>query len=248
MNTITKHFYKLFYGPYDYSTHVFALHQYHAIYIAVPKVANTSIKSILTQLFPKEIRSLVDDSRGGRSVYGTHRDVLFDQSIRLFKHKISSYPEYDTFTFVRNPWDRLVSCYRDKMETGSVLEQGRRSDPSTRALRLGKEFEREMTFEQFVETVAQIPDRRANRHFRSQHTFITDRRKRLIPSFLGRFENLEDDFATAMKKIGAPDTVRLPRVRSSGSYDFRDYYTEKLRRTVAERYVNDIRLLGYSFG
>lgn len=245
MNAIKKHFNILLHGPYDYSTHVFALHSFRAIYIAVPKVANTSIKTVITQLFPESVRELTEtDVR--RKVYARHRDTLFKQHIRLFKHEIPKYPDYTVFAFVRNPWDRLVSCYRDKMETGSQLEAGERSDPKRRSLRLGPEFERDMTFEEFVETVAAIPDKRANRHFRSQHTFLTNRAGKLLPNFIGRFESLGEDFHTAMEQIHAPTNVRLPRVRVSGSYDYNAYYTDRLHGMVADRYERDIRMFGYA--
>ena len=38
------------------------------------------------------------------------------------------YPGFYRFAFVRNPWDRLVSCYRDKIKNGEgpnfVIREG----------------------------------------------------------------------------------------------------------------------------
>lgn len=214
--------------------------------MAVPKVANTSIKTALTALMPGDVQELPADGRKQRSVYSRHRDELFRRGIRLYKHQVRRYPQYFVFGFVRNPWDRLVSCYRDKIEWGAVVEDGRHRDPSERRLYLGREFEREMSFEEFVERVAEIPDRRANRHVRSQHTFLTDRKGRLIPDFIGRFESLSLDFETAMERIGARG-VSLPHVRSSAGTDYRAYYTDRLANMVAERYARDIELFGFGF-
>lgn len=234
------------YGPYDYSSHVIALHQHRAIYIAVPKVANTSIKTALTALMPSEVRELPQDGRRDRSVYARHRDELFRGRIRLYKHQIGAYPGYFVFAFVRDPWDRVVSCYRDKIEWGAVVEDGRLRDPRTRRLYLGREFERDMSFDEFVRRVADLPDKRANRHIRSQHTFLTDRRGRLIPDFIGHFERLAEDFAFVMERIGAPE-VTLPHVRRSSGADHRSYYTDDLARIVADRYRRDIELFGFRF-
>lgn len=234
------------FSPYDYSTHVLALHEYRAIYIAVPKVANTSVKAALSTLLPPDITPETAGALSTRALYGRNRDTLFRRNIRLYKHQIPRYSDYFVFTFVRDPWERLISCYRDKIERGSVMEDGQRTDPSTRRLYLGREFERDMSFEEFVYKVARIPDRRANRHFRSQYTFVMDRRGRLLPDFVGRFENLSGDFDAVMGRIGA-NHVSLPHVRRSSGEDHSRYYTAELARIVADRYARDVEVFGYSF-
>ena len=243
---IARKVYARLFSPYDYSSHVFALHEYRAIYIAVPKVANTSIKTALVPLMPDDVRSFEGDARGDRSIYGRHRDELFSRSIRLYKHQIKRYPSYFKFAFVRNPWDRLVSCFRDKIEWGAVMESGRHNDPRKRRMYLGSGFTTDMTFDDFARKVAKTPDSRANRHFRSQHTFLTDRHGRLIPDFVGRFERLSEDFARVMEHIGVSD-VRLPHVRDSRGSRYREYYTSELVDLVARRYARDVDLFDYDF-
>jgi hypothetical protein len=234
------------FGRYEYTSHVIALHQYRAIYMAVPKVANTSVKTALTSLMPTHIRELPKDGRKERSVYALHNDVLFRDKIRLYKHQVPQYSDYLVFAFVRNPWDRLVSCYRDKIEWGALVEDGKRRDPRTRRLYLGRQFERDMDFAEFVQRVVEIPDRRANRHIRSQFTFLADKSGELLPNFIGRFETLTDDFSAVMKRIGAPH-LTLPHLRNSAPPDYRKYYTERLAELVADRYRRDIELFDYSF-
>jgi len=215
--------------------------------MAVPKVANTSIKAALTALMPADIQELSNDGRTERSIYARHRDELFKRNIRLYKHQVARYRSYFIFAFVRDPWDRLVSCYRDKIEWGAIMEDGQRHDPRNRRLYLGQEFEREMHFDEFVRKVATIPDKRANRHIRSQYTFVTDRHAQLIPHFIGRFGNLSHDFDRVMERIGAKG-VSLPHVRrSSEGTGHRSYYTEELAELVAKRYRRDIELFGFSF-
>jgi chondroitin 4-sulfotransferase 11 len=241
-----RRLYSRLYGPYDYSSHVIALHDYRAIYMAVPKVANSSLKTAVWHLMPEDIQALPQTGRKQRTIYTVHREAMFKRRLRLYKHQVSDYPGYFVFAFVRNPWDRLLSCYKDKIGFGAIMEDGRYNDPKTRSLHLGRGFRKEMSFRDFVEAVVRTPDKKANRHFRSQHTFLTDGQGNLLPSYLGRFEDLHPDFAEVMERIGAPH-VSLPHVRRSQDADYRSYYDTALRDAVARRYARDIELFGYEF-
>jgi hypothetical protein len=235
------------FDPYDYSTHVFAFHEYQAIYFAVPKVANSSLKTAFWDLFPAEVREAADVTQGKRRAYtlDDNRELLFSTGSRILKHQTKRYPHYFTFAFVRSPWDRLVSCYSDKILSSAVLEDGSR-DVEHRAIHDRAGLPENMEFDEFARRVARIPDRTANRHFRSQHTFLCDRNLRLLPDFIGRYERLGEDFAAIQERLHTP-RLELPRVRRSERRPFQEYYTDDLRRIVAERYQTDISMFGYSF-
>ena len=245
---VLRRAYSRLFGRYDYTSHIIALHDYRAIYMAVPKVANTSIKAAVSPLATAD-HEWIDSERAGdsdRSVYRRERNNLFALNIRLLKHQVKAYDEYYVFAFVRNPWDRLVSCYKDKLASGSVLEQGRLKQPRQDSRPLGRQFPAGMEFSEFVREVGRTPDTKANRHFRSQYTFLTDRNGALLPDFIGRYESLSEDFARIMERIGAPQAA-LPHIRRSDSTEYRDYYTTALVDIVAERYRTDTELFGYSF-
>lgn len=241
-----RRLYGRFFDPYDYSTHVFRFPDYRLIYMAVPKVANSSIKAALSQLFPAEVQSNHPDPSRPRAIYRGARDYLFRNGARIYKHQVQKYPEYRVIAFVRNPWDRLVSCYKDKVTEGSTTESGTPKVRDDRALYANTGVERDMDFSDFVREVARTPDKQANRHFRSQHTFLTDRRGRLLTTDIGYFERLSEDFGRMMEEIGAPE-LSLPRLRYTTASGFREFYTPELRRIVAERYEKDIALFGFSF-
>lgn len=235
------------FGRYDYSSHVIVLHDYKAIYFAVPKVANSSMKSAIWYLLPQEIREQTPDKAVKRSAFTTKssREELFSKSIRILKHQAKKFPDYLGFAFVRNPWDRLVSCYSDKILSSAVLEDGR-ADRAHRAIHDRAQLPENMEFDAFVRRVVEIPDAKANRHFRSQYTFLTDRRGRLLPRFIGRYENLAEDFNRLQEMLGVSG-LSLPTVRKSERQAFQSYYTEELRELVADRYKRDIELFEYRF-
>jgi len=68
--------------------------------------------------------------------------------------------------------------------------------------------------------------------------------------YVGRYENLEEDFCRVLSTIGVKERMTLPRtnlsLRNEGS-DYRDYYSPKTRAMVEEWYAPEIALLDYFF-
>ncbi|MCF7914751.1 MAG: sulfotransferase family protein [Spirochaetaceae bacterium] len=235
------------YDPFDYNSHIFAFHEYKAIYMAVPKAANTSMKTALTNLMPIDIQNSLNETLPVRELYAIHRNELFKRKIRLMKHQVKRYNDYFVFTIVRNPWDRLVSCYADLIRSSSKVEDDTiNSRENLPLFKHGMGFRAQMPFDEFVEAVVSTPDRRSNRHFRSQYTFLTDGKGRLLPQFIGHFSNLQDDFEKIKQQVNVHD-LQLPHVRRSSRSDYREYYNNYLRKLVETRYEKDIALFNFSF-
>ena len=144
---------------------------------------------------------------------------LFDQ---LFK-----------FAFVRNPWDLQVSSYHHI----------RRERPHLMA--------HINNFEQFINWKLD-PERPYQFHIdtsiEQQSDYLIDLHGKLLTDFIGRYENLSDDFNTICNKIGIKTAV-LPHRRKATDRDkdYRSYYTDALAGKVAAHFQQDIELLGYSF-
>ena len=147
-------------------------------------------------------------------------------------YSIEQYADYFKFAFVRNPWDRLVSGWKNKVSRKNVL--GLEVD----------QFEKLQDFECFVDFIAESDLRLNNVHFRSQVGLIDVERLDLV----ARFERFSEDMRKVMEALEIPVTSIPWRNKSSNRRPYRSYYTERTRDLVAELYRDDIETFGYEFG
>jgi len=157
------------------------------------------------------------------------------------------FSKYFMFSFVRNPYDRLVSCWRYLIRDPNCNNKDFDNGVFKKFLVHEGAFWKKMPFYDFVESVANIPDQEADTHFMSQYCFVCDRLKRPTLDFIGRFENLEEDFNKALSTIGL-EPLTLPHInKTSKGKHYSEYYSDRSKELVAERYKEDIELFGYSF-
>ena len=217
----------------QHTTLEIVLHEYQAIYFSIPKVASSTWLKVCAQLLEIEPPE-------GR----TYRLVDFP---RLGEEDILTYENYFKFCFVRNPWDRLISCYLNKIQKNSNINPPEFENGIQRSfLRYGT-FSAGMSFEEFVKAVCEIPDIDADRHIKSQYTFITDRSDNKLVDFIGKLENANDNFSYVLKKLGG-DEVHIPHSKKSQNRkSYEQYYTSKLITIVEKRYAKDIEMFDYNF-
>ena len=209
-----------------------------AVWIEVPKVACSSIKVVLADLLGIDLASVGGNPHKGSFPEPTSRPT---ESVL--------YPGLFSFAFVRNPWSRLVSCYRDKI-LGEVPDFT--SFHPTRGvahcLARFPAFRAGMSFDDFITAVAAIPDAEADEHFRAQYTFVTSASGAIGIDFVGRFETLAGDFRHVFDRLhlSCPTLPHVQAAPSPGRYP--EYYTPRTRNIVADRFREDVSLFGYEFG
>lgn len=227
------------------------------IYFVVPKVACSSIKTALLSLFDVDTTGYEFIQEDDTPDLDVHR-LFAGSGYQINKNQLTRrmdrgrYQEHFKFAFVRNPWDRLVSCYSEKVMDVKETELGEppfRNVPSEKGSRLYKG----MPFAEFVETVYEIPDVESNMHFISQHKVVCGPGSdgQIMADEVGRFENLAGDFAVVAEEIGGARRLQLPhklRSASRKSRPYTDFYDNRLRDLVHERYREDIEIFNYSFG
>ena len=104
-----------------------------------------------------------------------------------------------------------------------------------------------MSFDEFVRIISNIPDEKADRHFRSQHSYIADKNGNTLVDFIGRFENLSLDLKFVSEKTGISDFCLLHENRSLRPKDYKEIYSNKTKNIITERYKKDIEMFGYQF-
>lgn len=210
--------------------HFVVLKNFDLVYARVPKAANSSIKYNLANHIewqaekgdatPNNDAFWLDGGARGTDLVGAGEAV-------------SRYGGFYMFTFVRNPFDRIASCYNNKISAKKKI------GPSF--ARLG--FTKEMSFTDFVEHIAAMGDDKADNHFRTQMDILSHNGN-YLPAFTGRVE-VGDDWeklrATLIDRdgfdIGAMETRHVKREQRD---DLIDYYADPaLIRMIQERFKPD---------
>jgi hypothetical protein len=146
---------------------------------------------------------------------------------RKYKQK---WDDHFKFTIVRNPWERLLSFYLNKLHT--------HLDPL-----ITSHIQGIPSFKKFVHTLWRSNLKTCDVHFRLQtRCFPLDK-----IDFIGKTENLQEDFNTICDKIGIPKQ-ELPHKNKSSHKHYTEYYDDETRQIVAEAYAKDIEYFGYEFG
>lgn len=128
-----------------------------------------------------------------------------------------------SFSFVRNPWDWQVSLYHFIQTNKFNSQRGLVSS---------------MTFDDYVKW-------RVEEDLHLQTSFIFDRHEKQLVDFVGRFENLSEDFAAVCRTIGV--ATSLPHENASKHDGYQKYYNDTTASLIAEAFKPDIEAFGYEF-
>ncbi len=189
-----------------------------SIFVHIPKTGGVSLTKSLY------------GSRAGRHAPLSTFQVVFPAS---------AFYRYYKFAFVRNPWDRLYSAYR-------YLKSGAMGEPHDLAW-IEKNMSDVKDFEDFVLNFLPRPEIRSFVHFRTQESFLRNTvTGKVGVDFVGRFETLEQDFATAANRIGRDTALpHLNKSKISGRY--REAYSAGMREVAERIYGADASTFDYKF-
>lgn len=144
--------------------------------------------------------------------------------------------DYFVFTFVRNPWDRILSYYMFRNEPRN-----------SRRLSIHPE-ERIITFKEWLNRLDEFKKyRRINPAFKiaiqPQMDTIND-----YPNFIGKYENLEEDLKFICQKINREyKTFKNVNPTTKKKKHYSEYYDDETKDLVADLYKKDIEYFGYNF-
>lgn len=213
-------------------------HQYKCIFIHIPKCGGTSI-----EVFLKKNAGALGHRKEEGLEYTMRREGL--------AKVINLYPQYFTFTFVRNPFDRFVSIWKhSERGKGYYFNRPKKNLNFNEYAHLIKEanLEQLSLFDKY--------------HSRKQIEFILDYNKSCffgVPrktgvdcNFIGKYENLQDDFKRICQilKINnykLPLEMISPEAKKIIRPHYSSYYDDETLAIVKDIYSEDIKYLGYKF-
>ena len=223
-------------------------HKYKFIFLKTQKTAGTSIEialskycgadDIITPVSPEDEKTRRDLGYPGPQNYLSIWDygVLYvakrllkrGKKPRFYNHisakKVRAnigeqvWNSYYKFCFERNPWDRIVSQYYWRY----------RSEPRP-------------TISEFVGSKSPLCLKR-----KGFELYTID--GQVAVDKVCRFENLSEELEVIRKQFGIPEKLELPRAKSGYRKDkrsYRDILGEEEKVKIAERFRDEINLMGY---
>lgn len=221
-------------------------HIHKCIFIHIPKCAGTSIERALGHLDNHSGRG-GQDHRTIRMIEkpiltsnfllskGNLLEILFRVRHKFRSHTNSNnkftvtkdqYKSYFKFTFIRNPWARAYSWYRNVMRDEIHKINYNITGP--------------LSLKEFLRLYSSVW------HLRPQTCWIKDFSGEIPFHYIGRFENLADDFEEVCKLMNL-GSITLPHKIKGLGVDYRKAYDMESIELVREMYMEEIKLFGYSF-
>ena len=223
--------------------HISLVNRY--VYVEVPKAGCGTMKATLGGMEAARLNAGFVQRVQDRP----HDRTLATPFIRAFQLPPDSLEEaltssaYRRFAVVRDPATRVLSAYLEKIRQG--LKQ---SEPVVAAVteRIGSPIKAtDITFEQFLDVVAEQPARDQDPHWRVQTAHLG--LGTIDYDALIHLEDLDASWPMIGELTGAPDLQETFFCRNAthAAKHVRDHYTPELRERVAQIYADDYRLLDY---
>ena len=223
-------------------------HKYKFIFLHIPKTGGMSIGQTLYK---------IQDEYTRYEGFNIHYDK-FDKSL---------FEEYFVFTFVRNPWDRFYSQYKfrnflNKHPLGYVIDnfedlwtdfyypdiisKNKQEFIDTFRYNNISSVHRNKPGYSLVNHVGE------NIHLASQTDYLKGHFSGNIDKFpyidfIGRCENLQQDFDFVCNKVGIPQTELLHLNKRKSSLKYYEAILDSNVDTLQNKFSDDIDMFGYNF-
>jgi hypothetical protein len=215
------------------------------IFLHNPKCAGTSIHSILPGKDWHNLNAIMsqndysEEKLGMRSYYGYeskphHFSIEQHMMMRTFDKE--EFKKAYKFTFVRNPYDRVVSAYHYSQDTSDQWGN--------------------LSFEEFVDIVKEIVQTKSYykwqgplqpNHVSPQHLYAYKDDKKIV-NFIGKCENFDSVLKVVLKKLKLEIPQEEPKINTTPEREhYKKYYNDRTIKIIEDLYKEDIELFGYRF-
>ncbi len=221
-------------------------HDYKCIFIHIPKCAGTSIERALGHLDNHKGRGgqdhrsirLIEEPLVLNEVLSSKENIM--EVIRRGRYRFRNvansrnkytvtkeqYDSYFKFTFVRNPWARAYSWYKNVM----------RDEYHKNSLNISADI----SFKDFLKKFS------GTGMLKPQMYWIKNFSGNIPLDFVGRFENLSEDFEYVCNKINANGIELTHEIIGSGE-DYRVHYDKESIEIIIKNYKEEIDTFMYEF-
>jgi len=199
------------------------------IFVHIRKAAGSSIRDILTPIsnpIPKDVVSKIKskilkiETNYQKFTFGGHSPIL--QGKNIIPKEL--YEDYFKFAIVRNPYTRLVSEYE---YIKGLQDHGRHKKVT------------KMSFHQYIS----YQSKRFDAH---QINMLTDKNGTLQMDFIGKLENINEDWNYISNKLKIPN-AELSHRNKTFKVNYNDYYNDENRDLVSKLWKKDLEVFGYNY-
>lgn len=200
----------------------------------VPKTGGHTVtlrlKKFLQQRFKRHEEEIAMYHAEGKM----HRYVSHPESADFFrKHR-----DYFSFSYVRNPWDRVFSYY---------LATNKKSSKETK---LQKDISKK-EFSSFLERVRAGTQRRAAHIMASQFYCLKTPQEIIGVDYVARFENFEQEFETIISRLNINkyelDYTVISNRSNFENFDYKNFYNQEGIDWVAKQHKDDLIYFHYTY-
>jgi len=211
--------------------------KYNFLFVHIAKTGGTSVRAALAPLrwkdplyIPQFIASRLSHATGHRIASKLPRHAKIIAAKEMLPQEF--FDKLFKFTFVRNPWDLQVSSWHHL----------RRERPHL--------VEHLPDFESFLRWKLD-PDRPYQYHIDTsiehQTDYLKDLDGKILVDFIGKYENLQEDFEEACQRIGIKPPPLPHKRKAADRTDYRQYYDDVTAQLLGDYFKPDIDEFGYKF-
>nr|XP_040134951.1 carbohydrate sulfotransferase 11 isoform X1 [Ictidomys tridecemlineatus] len=236
--------------------HLVVDEDHELIYCYVPKVACTNWKRLMMVLTGRGKYSDPMAIPASEAHVAANLKTLNQYSIPEINHRLKSYLK---FLFVREPFERLVSAYRNKFTQkyntsfhkryGTKIIRRQRRNATQEALRRGHD----VRFEEFVAYLIDPHTQREepfNEHWQTVHSLCHPCHIRY--DLVGKYETLEEDSNYVLQLAGVGGALKFPtyakstRTTDEMTTEFFQNISSEHQTQLYEVYKLDFLMFNYS--